>query len=144
MSYKFEYSINCPVNKDFAWRFWTDVANWAKVDPAVESVEMEGPFASGTSGVTHIRGAAPAAWKLIDVKDGESANIEITAPGAAIHFHWVFKESAAGNALLTQQVSLDGERAADYLEGIKQLEQNVPDGMKRLVDAIVKAAGTVA
>jgi hypothetical protein len=144
MSYKFEYSINCPVNKDVAWRFWTDVANWAKVDPAVESVEMEGPFASGTNGVTHIRGAAPAAWKLIDVKDGESANIEITAPGAAIHFHWVFKESAPGNALLTQQVSLDGERAADYLEGIKQLEQNMPDGMKRLVDAIVKAAGTVA
>jgi hypothetical protein len=125
MSYKFEYSINCPVNKDFAWRFWTDVANWAKVDPAVESVEMEGPFASGTSGVTHIRGAAPAAWKLIDVKDGESANIEITAPGAAVHFHWVSgEESAAGNALLTQQVSLTVNALPIIWKELSNLEQN--------------------
>jgi hypothetical protein len=94
--YTFEYSIACPVSRDFAWRFWSDVDNWARVDPAVESVEIDGPFDSGTCGVTHIRGGTPAAWRLIDVKNGESAIIEIAAPGAAIHFHWVFKESAMG------------------------------------------------
>ncbi len=144
MSYKFEHSINCPVNTDFAWRFWSDVSNWAKVDPAVESVEIAGPFASGTTGVTHIRGAAPAAWKLVDVKSGKSATVEITAPGAVIHFQWLFQESPDGQSVLTQRVSLEGEQATDYQEGIKQLEQNLPDGMKRLAEAIVKAARSMA
>ena len=29
MAYRFEYSIECPVAREFARRFWSDVNNWA-------------------------------------------------------------------------------------------------------------------
>jgi hypothetical protein len=139
MTYTFEYSIDCPVTKDFAWQFWTNVDNWARVDPVVEAVEIDGLFAAGTNGVTQIKGSSPVEWKLIEVKNVETATIEILAPGAAIRFHWVFRESSTSSTVITQYVTLAGERAADYLEGIKQLEQNLPAGMNRLAEAIVKA-----
>lgn len=42
----FDYSVVCSVTVEFAWKFWTDVSNWA-MDADVESVEIDGPFAAG-------------------------------------------------------------------------------------------------
>lgn len=140
MTYKFKHSIECSVTKAFAWQFWADVNNWSAVDPAVESVELDGPFTAGTKGVTKLYDSAPADWKIVEVKDGESALIEILAPGAVLRFHWVFELlSAGGGVLITQHVSLQGERVKEYLEGMKELEKGIPDGMNRLALAMVAA-----
>jgi hypothetical protein len=45
---KFEHSVECQVRRDFAWKFWTNVDNWAVVDPAVEWAKLEGLFISLT------------------------------------------------------------------------------------------------
>jgi hypothetical protein len=50
-AWAFEYSVACPVTTEFAWRFWTDVNNW-RLDTDVESVELNGPFAAGSRGVS--------------------------------------------------------------------------------------------
>src|SRR5215470_17218580 len=47
----FEHSIVCAVDAQFAWNFWTTVSNWA-LDKDVESIDIDGPFAAGTRGVT--------------------------------------------------------------------------------------------
>lgn len=45
----FAHTVECSVSKDFAWSFWTNVSNWA-LDPDVISMELQGPFAVGTTG----------------------------------------------------------------------------------------------
>jgi hypothetical protein len=45
-----------------------------------------------------------------------------------------------GGARITQKVTLEGERAAEYEEGMKTFEQAIPSGMERLIEAMVKAA----
>jgi len=65
---EFEHSIECQVGRDFAWKFWTNVDNWAAVDPAVEWAKLEGPFIAGTKGRTKPRGADPNEWEV----DGQS------------------------------------------------------------------------
>ncbi len=50
-TYTFEYGIECPVARRFAWRFWTNVNNWG-FDKDIESVELNGAFTSGSHGVT--------------------------------------------------------------------------------------------
>jgi hypothetical protein len=137
---KFEHSIDCQVERDFAWRFWTNVDNWAVVDPAVEWSKLEGPFVAGTRGRTKPRDADPNEWKLAEVEEGSRAVIEIAAPGATVKFHWSFVEITNNATRITQTVTLEGARAAEYEEGMKALEEGIPSGMEKLAEAMVKAA----
>jgi hypothetical protein len=136
---EFEHSIDCRVGRDFAWKFWANVDNWAVVDPAVEWARLEGPFIAGTIGRTKPRGADTNEWKLAEVEEGIRAVIEITAPGATVKFHWSFADITGGGVRITQKVTLEGERTSDYEEGMRMLEKGIPSGMERLIEAMVKA-----
>jgi len=138
--HSFEHSIECQIGRDFAWKFWTNIDNWAVVDPAVEWAKLEGPFIAGTKGRTKPRGADPNEWKLAEVEEGKRAVIELAAPGTTMKFHWSFADLPGGGVRLTQIITFEGERAAEYEEGMKMLEKEVPSGMERLVEAMVKAA----
>jgi hypothetical protein len=137
---EFEHAIECQVRRDFAWKFWTNLDNWAVVDPAVEWAKLEGPFIAGTRGETKPRGADPNEWKLAEVEEGSRAVIEIAAPGATVKFHWSFVDLGDSCVRMTQKVTVEGDRAADYEEGLKLLEKGIPLGMAKLVEAIEKAA----
>lgn len=140
MGYEFAHIIECPVGRDFAWRFWSDVGNWAAVDPAVESVTLNGPFAAGTRGTTKPLGSPPVGWELIEVQAGKSAAIGLSVPGAVVRFFWAFEDAASGGTLITQRVTLEGERAGDYLTGMAELERGIPEGMGSLVRGMVRSA----
>ncbi|MGH9940572.1 MAG: SRPBCC family protein [Blastocatellia bacterium] len=140
---EFEHSIEVQVNRDFAWRFWTNVANWA-FDPSVESVELDGPFAAGAKGVTNPRGPAPVEWRLVEVQDRSGAIIEIALPGATARFHWRYEDAAGGGARITQRVTLEGERADDYAEGMAMLENGIPQGMRKMAEVMARAAAEQA
>jgi polyketide cyclase/dehydrase/lipid transport protein len=137
---EFEHSIECQVGRDFAWKFWTNVDNWSAVDPAVEWAKLEGPFITGTIGRVKPRGADPNEWKLAEVEEGKRAVIEMALPGATVKFHWNFADMTGGGARITQKVTLEGERAAEYEEGMKPMEKGIPSGMEKLIDSMVKAA----
>ena len=35
-----------------AWAFWSDLRNHMRLEPGVERIELDGPFATGTTGRT--------------------------------------------------------------------------------------------
>ena len=145
MNYEFEHSIECPVSKDFAWRFWSDIENWIVVDSSVEWVKLEGDFIVGTKGFTKPRGAEPAEWELLEVEDGKSAVIGIFLPGAVLKFHWNFADSSSTDGvLISQRVTLTGEQTENYAEGMEFLKKEMPQGMQNLVKGMIKAAGSDA
>lgn len=140
--WSFEYSVQSSVSREFAWQFWTNVANWPVVDPSVESVQLNGAFAAGTTGTTKQRGLDPIAWQILEVQDGYRAVIEIPAPGAVCRFVLLFADAANGGAQITQQASLDGEQAADYAQTIgPELANGIPQTMRRLVEEMQRVAG---
>lgn len=140
--WKFTHSIDCPVNRALAWQFWSNIENWTKVDSSLESISLDKPFVAGAKGTTKPAGQPPAEWRLAAVEEGKSATIEIQVPGAVLKFIWTFEDAANGGTTLIQEVTLEGEQAANYLEGVKELERGIPLGMQKLVDAIVKAAAS--
>ena len=144
MGYEFRHSTDAPVSRDFAWQFWTNVENWVVVDPSVEWVNLDGTFASGARGTTKPQGFAQTGWMLSGVQEGRRAVIEVAVPGAVMRFLWVFEESAGGGTRITQRVSLEGERAEDYLGGMKEFEEGIPAGMRSLAQAMVRAANGAA
>ena len=107
--WSYEHSVECPVRAEFAWRFWTDVRNWA-MDADVESVKLDGPFASGARGATITRSRGRVEWRLADVEAGRSAIIEFPVEGAVAQVRWIF-EDLGERTRLTQRIGLVGEGA---------------------------------
>ena len=141
-TWRFEYSVECQVSRDFAWQFWTDVANWTAVDPAVESAKLDRPFAAGAKGITKPRDSDPVEWRVTEAEDRRRACIEIPAPGAILKCLWRFEDSLDGGTRITQQMSLEGERAGEYAAGIgAEMKKTMPEGMRKLAEAMDRAAG---
>jgi len=141
MSYQFKHSVEASVGRQAAWEFWTTVKNW-EFDPAVESIKLEGEFAEGSKGITKTKGGVePIAWEIKSVTPGESAVIEIPLAGAAVRFAWSFESADENRTRFTQVITLDGEKADDYLPMVGQgFEDGVRQGMARLATEMEKAA----
>ena len=86
LAWTFEHSVNCAVSVKFAWQFWTNVQNWT-LDSDVESVELSGPFAEGTRGVTNSRAAGRIEWRIAEIGDGRAV-IEFPFSGAMGRCVW--------------------------------------------------------
>jgi hypothetical protein len=134
-TYRLECSVECTVAQEFAWRFWSDVRNWT-FDSDIESVELHGPFVSGTRGTTISKSSGRIEWVLRDVRSGESAVMEIASQGVVARFHLSFDESDGGT-WITQRVSIEGRNAQELGQ---MLQQGLPDGMKRLAEKMSEAA----
>jgi hypothetical protein len=139
--WSFEHSVECKVDRNFAWQFWTNVSNWPVVDSSVESAALDGSFQSGTKGSTKPRDGEAVHWQLDDVQDGRSAIVIIHVPGAALRCAWKFQDSGIRATRITQRVSIEGERAQDYLSTVApELEKGIPAGMRKLAEAMEQVA----
>lgn len=138
-AWRFEFSIDCAVTRDFAWSFWTDVRNWA-MDADVESVTLNGPFLAGAAGHTISRSSGPIEWRIAEVQPLFRAVLEFPAQGAMGTFIWTFQDSPTGTTI-SQEASLSGPEAHRYSESFGPvLEQGIPAGMQKLREAMVQAA----
>ncbi|HVG22127.1 MAG TPA: SRPBCC family protein [Blastocatellia bacterium] len=128
----FEHSVEMTPSRDFVWRFWTDVTNWA-FDTSVEWVRLEGPFASGTQGFTKSPHADPVQWVLREVESEKQAAIEMSLDGATLRFHWRFEDAPDGGTRVTQRATLTGANAEFFArQAAPEFERGIPLGMEKL------------
>jgi len=135
----FEHTVETAAPRAFAWRFWTDVSNWA-FDSSIEWVRLDGPFAGGTKGATKSPGLAPVHWILRDVRAEEGAIVEFSLAEASLEFQWTFQEIVEGGTRITQRVTLAGPGADIFVEqAAKEFERGIPEGMRKLATLIAGA-----
>jgi hypothetical protein len=141
-AWAFKYSVECPVTAEFAWRFWTDTDNW-RLDADVEAIERTGPFAAGTGGATIARTSGRVEWRIVSVQERAGAVIEIPLQGAIARFHWTF-EDLGERTRITQRITLVGDGAAALAHQMASIfEPNMPAGMRKLCEVMVKSARVV-
>jgi polyketide cyclase/dehydrase/lipid transport protein len=127
----------------FAWRFWTDVGNWAVVDPAICDVRVDPGFQEGARGTTVTDGGARVEWVIGEVSAPRRALIEFPVPGAALRVSWSFRPRRPGGCTMTQSMELSGERATGYERLVApSMERSAPEGLHRLAAAIDEACAT--
>jgi len=137
IAWKITHAVETNASLDFAWNYWTDVANWDD-PPAI--FQLEGPFATGSRGTTQLPGQEPLHWFIREVTPPNAATIEISLDGAGLSFEWRFAGLADGRTRLTQRIVLKGENAATYLSQVKAaFTANPPIALNKLATAMANA-----
>ena len=133
-----EHSVEAEVSPSFAWNWRTDINNWD--DPPAQ-FHLDGPFASGSWGTTLLPGQEPLRWQIHDVRPGAGFIIDVPLDGAVVSFEWLFDAVSEQRTRITQRIALAGANAAAYVNQVQAgFGSNLPDGMKRIADAMVRAA----
>lgn len=132
-----EQSVEADVSPSFAWNWRTDVKNW---DDPPAHFQLDGPFASGSSGTTLLPGQEPLRWHIREVRPGRSFVIEMPLDGAVLSFEWRFDTVSDCRTRITQRIALSGDNAAAYASQVRAgFESTLADGMKRIADAMARA-----
>jgi hypothetical protein len=138
IAWEMTHSVATEASQDFAWTYWTDVTNW---DDPPARFELDGPFAAGSRGKTHVPGQEPLRWLIRAVDPRNGATIELQLDGAVLSFEWRLAAISRERTLLSQRVVLQGENAATLRAQVEaSFAVTLPDGMKKLASAIGAAA----
>ena len=54
-----EHSLEAPGSPEAIWRVWADVPGWGEWNPDIENIEIDGPFAAGSTITMTPRGQDP-------------------------------------------------------------------------------------
>jgi|SRR4051794_40250619 len=132
-----EHSVEAEVSSAFAWNWRTNIENWN--DPPAQ-FQLHGPFAQGSGGTTWLPGQEPIHWQIGDVRPGASFIIEMLLDRAVLSFEWVFDAVSTHRTRITQRIVLSGDNAVAYADQVRVgFGSTLPDGMKRIAAALVRA-----
>ena len=142
IAWQMEYTVETNASVEFAWKYWSNVANWN--DPPAK-FELDRPFADGARGTTWVPGQAPLHWLVRDVAAPNAATIELGLDGAMLRFAWRLEAVAAERTRLVQHIVLSGEKADMYVGHVEcGFGGNMGDGMNKLAKLIENAYANVA
>jgi len=130
--WQFQHSVDCNVPRQFAWNYWTNIANWN--DPPA-SFHLDGPFDAGSQLTTTLPDQTLHSV-IRQVIAAREAVIEMPLPGATLSFHWKFEDLSERRTRITQQLLLSGPEAKSLLPQIGTLQETTPEGMAKLVAVI--------
>jgi len=130
--WEFTHSVFTSACREDAWAYWSDMRNHARMEPGVERIELDGPFAAGTTGRTIAMGVAQE-WQLTEVVDGQRFVVTgFTPDGAgALSFAWEFEDAGTGTRL-TQHLWAYGPEVEAHLDTFRQMEVGAAKGMAQL------------
>ena len=138
--WQFEHSREIHAERLFVWSFWTDVTNWEKIEgKAVEWIKLHGPFAEGVKGETKMPGMDPHYWWVREIMPGYSATIEMPLDGAIFYNRIVLASLSPDRTLMTQTMSLAGDKAEGFVPGMKVFEENAPQALAKMAQAMEEA-----
>lgn len=134
--WQFQHSVDCTAPRQFAWSYWTNIANWN--DPPA-SFHLDGQFEVGSRITTYLPDQTLHSVISQVIKDRE-AIIDLQLPDAIFSFHWKFESLSDRRSRMTQLLTLSGPNAEAFVAQARILKRSVPEGMKRLVAAIEKSS----
>jgi uncharacterized protein YndB with AHSA1/START domain len=90
------------------WRIWSDTSTWGDWNPNVSSMELEGPFASGSTAIMNTKAGQHHKMRIVDVQAGRSFALETNVvPGTRFRFNCRV-EPVGAESKISQTVEVNG------------------------------------
>jgi len=77
--WEYEYSVETTAAPEVLWRHWSDVAAWPKWNQGIEEIQIDGPFAVGTTFTMTPPGEEPITLRLVEIVPQERFTDEMDA-----------------------------------------------------------------
>ena len=101
-------SVETTAAADRVWKIWSDMSTWGDWNPNVSTMDWQGAFASGTTGIMNTRAGQHHKMRLLDVQAGRSFALETNVvPGTTFRFNCRV-ESMGGMTKVSQHVEVKG------------------------------------
>lgn len=103
-----ERSTETTASPAAVWKIWSDTSTWQEWNPDVQSMTLNGPFATGTTGVMKTKQGTRQVT-LTDVVPGRSFRLETTViPLTTFLFDCTVAAGPAGKTTISQGVRVAG------------------------------------
>ena len=123
---------------DKVWKVWSDTSTWGEWNPNVSTMELHGPFESGSTAIMHTKGGQHHNMRLVDVEPGRSFALETSViPGTTFRFNCSV-EPVGAESKISQTVEVGGPLG--FLRGM--LGPNVSKEFGTLLSKLAKKAET--
>jgi uncharacterized protein YndB with AHSA1/START domain len=108
MAREYGTSVETSAPPDKVWRIWSDMSTWGQWNPNVTTMDWQGGFVSGTTGVMNTPSGQHHKMELVDVQPGRSfALLTSVVPGTRFRFNCRV-EPANGKTKVSQTVEVLG------------------------------------
>jgi len=140
--WKITNSLFTHSNRLAVWNFMTDMSNQVRMESAVEAIELEGPFETGTKGRTIMKEYTQE-WVLDEVVEEQEFTIVGQTEGQdfSLSFCWKMEDEREGTRL-TQIISAKGADTENFREILNGMEEHVPKRLAELakeLDTLTKS-----
>src|SRR5579859_2764912 len=91
-------SVESTASPDRVWKVWSDTSTWGEWNPNVTTMDMEGPFQSGTRAVMNTPSNQHHKMTLLDVQPGKGFALETSViPGTTFRFNCRIEPNGSGS-----------------------------------------------
>ena len=138
--YEYEHTVESDAPAPAVWALYSDVSTWPSWDTGLISMELDGPFATGTHAVMTLEGLPPIATELADVVAERSFTdcSTLAEMGIEVRFEHHLAPRADGGTTLTNRVVVTGPGAE---QAGPMITADVPETMERLSALAAGTAG---
>lgn len=77
--WEFEHAVETTASAQTLWSHWSDMAAWPQWNDGIEKIEIDGPFAVGTTFTMTPPGDDPVQMRLVEIVPGELFTDEMDA-----------------------------------------------------------------
>lgn len=107
MSWTTEASAVAAAGPERIWELWADVAGWSHWDDAVAGAELDGPFATGSTGVLRPTGGPKSRFTVTEATPNRSFTTRTKLPLGSLEFVHTLTPTAEGTVIV-HRVSMSG------------------------------------
>jgi len=101
-------SVESTASAEKVWLVWSDMSTWGEWNPNVSTMNWQGGFASGTTGVMNTKAGQHHKMELVDVQPGRGfALLTSVVPGTRFRFNCRI-EPAGAKTKVSQTVEVGG------------------------------------
>ena len=109
--WEYEYSLETSADRGALWRHWADMAAWPQWNNGIETIDVDGPFAVGTTFVMTPPGDEPIRMRLVEIEPGTSFTDEMDAGDFVVRTEHRLEPTADGLTRIVYRTQITGEAA---------------------------------
>jgi len=108
MAREYGTSVETTASPEKVWSVWSDMSTWGEWNPNVSTMDWQGGFASGTTGIMNTKAGQHHKMQLVDVQSARGfALVTSVVPGTTFRFNCRI-EPVGAKTKVSQTVEVGG------------------------------------